>query len=87
VPDALVRSPQEDATGKECSVGVTAQREVARSVELLGRVDAPLIGAVITGVAEGSSDAYGYGYYTKGSASPRQRQGDTVGNAGRPRRK
>jgi len=88
VTDALVLSRRVDATLLVCCIGVTAQREVARSVELLSRVDAPLVGAVIGGVAEGSSDAYGYSYYAK-SSSPtgRRGQGDSVSNAAPPRRR
>lgn len=88
VTDALVLSRRVDATLLVCSLGATAQREVARTVELLVRVDAPLVGAVIGGVTEGSSDAYGYGYYARGSSSTgRQRPGDTARNTAPVRRK
>ena len=42
----------------------TSKRDVHRSVELLGQVEAPLIGAVLNDVS--SEAAYGYGYQPYG---------------------
>lgn len=60
VTDALVLSGRVDATLLVAVAGATTRKEVARSVELLRQVDAPLVGAVLNGVdTEGS---YGYAY-------------------------
>ena len=63
VTDALVLSGRVDATLLVCVAGATARGEVARSVELLRQVDAPLVGAVLNGVTEEGSYGYGYKYY------------------------
>ncbi len=69
VTDALVLSRHVDATLLVCCLRVATHREVARSVELLGQVGAPLLGAVIGGVTEESQDAYGHGYYARASTA------------------
>jgi polysaccharide biosynthesis transport protein len=60
VTDALVLSSRVDATLLVAVAGATSRKEAARAVELLGQVEAPLVGAVLNGVdTEGS---YGYAY-------------------------
>jgi len=77
VTDALVLSSRVDATLLVCALRATERREVVRSVELLNEVGASLVGAVLNGVSQESSDAYGYGYYRKGASS-------TAGQRSRP---
>lgn len=60
VTDARVLSHRIDATLVVVSAGDTKQAQLRRAVELLGQVEAPLLGIVINGVSDGS--AYGYGY-------------------------
>jgi succinoglycan biosynthesis transport protein ExoP len=68
VTDALVLSRRVDATLLVCAAGRTSRKDVARAVELLGQVDAPLVGAVLNGVTAGGSYGYGYQYYRKEEA-------------------
>lgn len=60
VTDARVLSHRIDATLLVVSAGATKQAQLRRAVELLGQVEAPLLGTVINGVSDAS--AYGYGY-------------------------
>ena len=62
VTDALVISSMVDATLVVAVAGGTTRKEIARTVELLRQVDAPLIGSVLNGVR--SDGSYGYGGYT-----------------------
>lgn len=62
VTDALVIFGLVDATLVVSVAGGTTRKEVARTVELLRQVDAPLIGSVLDGVR--SDSGYGYGYQT-----------------------
>jgi capsular exopolysaccharide synthesis family protein len=72
VTDALVLSGRVDATLLVAVAGATTRKEVARAVELLNQVDAPLVGAVINGVdSEGS---YGYAYQSYRYESPSARR-------------
>ena len=64
VTDALVLSRMADAVLLLTSARKTSKRDVHRSVELLGQVEAPLIGAVLNDVS--SEAAYGYGYQPYG---------------------
>lgn len=68
VTDALVLSGRVDATLLVAVAGATTRKEVARAVELLRQVEAPLVGAVLNGVdTEGS---YGYAYQSYRYESP-----------------
>ncbi len=71
VTDALVLSRMADAVILVTSARKTSKRDVHRSVELLGQVEAPVIGAVLNDVS--SEAAYGYGYgaygYTYGASA------------------
>jgi capsular exopolysaccharide synthesis family protein len=83
VTDALVLSGQVDATLLVGVSGATTRKEVARAVELLRQVDAPLIGSVLNGVtAEGS---YGYDYqYDRYEPAETQRRAGGRKNGPRP---
>jgi capsular exopolysaccharide synthesis family protein len=73
VSDAAVLAGRVDATLLVATAGDTTRREVARAVELLRQVGAPLVGAVLNGVpAEGGYGyAYGYAYgYRYGQEHP-----------------
>jgi capsular exopolysaccharide synthesis family protein len=84
VTDALVLSGQVDATLVVSVAGVTTRKEIARTVEMLRQVDAPLVGIVLNGVS--SEGGYGYEYryerheprtWSKGSGrNGRARSGD-----------
>ena len=61
VTDAAVLSARVDATLVVATAGSTARKELARTVELLAQVNAPVIGTVLNGVTADSG--YGYQYY------------------------
>lgn len=75
VTDALVLSGRVDATLLVCVAGATTRKEVARSVEQLRRVQAPLVGAVLNGVVESSNYGGGYRGYTYDHPRPTRRAG------------
>ncbi|MDQ4131961.1 MAG: polysaccharide biosynthesis tyrosine autokinase [Actinomycetota bacterium] len=60
VTDALILSNRVDATLLVTVAGTTTRKEVARTVELLKQVDAPVVGSVLNGVS--AAGAYGYEY-------------------------
>lgn len=60
VTDAVVLAPRMDATLMVVSSGTTTRRELARSLELLGQVEAPVVGTVLNGIT--SENRYGYRY-------------------------
>jgi capsular exopolysaccharide synthesis family protein len=79
VTDAMVLSTRVDATLLVCVAGETTRKEVARAVELLNQVGAPLVGAVLNGVTEEVGYPYRYGYYRTAedvSPAPRGVNGD-----------
>lgn len=82
VTDALVLAPRVDATLVVALVESTARKEIARAIEMLRQVDAPVAGAVLNGVSEEGSYGYGYRYYgdphTNGSERARDHSGETV---------
>ena len=65
VTDATVLSNRVDATLLVATANVTTRKALARAVEVLSHVEAPLVGTVLNGVdAEGGYGyGYGYGYY------------------------
>ena len=85
VTDAAALSAQVDAVLLVVTPGLTTRKQVARSLEPLSRVKAPVIGAVLNGVTheEDNDYAYQYGYYreaeeepvTNGSSAPARRGG------------
>src|SRR5207302_9753380 len=60
VTDAAVLSVNADACLLVVMAGITAKRELGRSVEVLRQVEAPLTGLVMNAVP--ADGAYGYGY-------------------------
>jgi len=70
VTDAAVLSARVDATMVVTRAGTTSRRELARAIELLRQVDAPLVGTVLNGVADESAYgyAYNYRYYSRDGA-------------------
>jgi polysaccharide biosynthesis transport protein len=62
VTDAAVLSARVDATLLVTRAGTTGRRELARAIELLHQVDAPLVGTVLTGVSDESAYGYTYSY-------------------------
>ena len=62
VTDALVVSRLVDATLVVVDRRSTSRKAVARSLQLLGQVNAPVLGMVLNGVPEGGGAGYGYGY-------------------------
>lgn len=66
VTDAAVLSAHVDAVVVVAVAGLTGRKQVERSLELLGHVNAPLIGTVLNGVADGSGYGYSYRYGSYG---------------------
>jgi Mrp family chromosome partitioning ATPase len=60
VSDAAVLSGRADITLLVVTAGMTSRRAVARALETLGQVDAPVAGLVLNGVAP--QPLYGYNY-------------------------
>ncbi len=85
VTDAVVLSPRMDATLVVVSSGITTRRDLARSLELLSQVEAPLAGAVLNGIVTEHGYGYRYGanrhsYYHGGEPEPvRQDRGTGAG--------
>jgi capsular exopolysaccharide synthesis family protein len=61
VSDSLILARYADATLVVVSEGKTSRRNLARALELLRQVDAPLKGTILNGTG-GASGGYGYGY-------------------------
>ena len=75
VTDAAVLSARVDATLLVTRAGTTGRRELARALELLRQVDAPLAGAVLNGVSDESAYGYAYNYrYYSREKEPGRRQ-------------
>jgi len=87
VTDALVVAGHVDATLLVARPKRSTKRQVARAVELLLQVGAPLVGTVLNGVVHDTGDGYGYGYGsgsgygTYSSTSPRPARGRRSGDA------
>jgi len=71
VTDAVVLSQKVDAALIVCVAGVTTAKETARAVELLDQVGAPLVGAILNGVADQGAYGYGYSYRYQKEAAKR----------------
>ena len=63
VTDAAVLANRVDATLLVVTANQTTQKHVARAAEILGQVDAPLVGTVLNGVDTEGGYGYEYGYY------------------------
>ncbi|HUP70145.1 MAG TPA: polysaccharide biosynthesis tyrosine autokinase [Acidimicrobiales bacterium] len=68
VTDAAVLSSRVDATLLVATAGETTRKEMARTIELLSHVDAPILGTVLNGA--GDEDSYGYPYRYSYSPTP-----------------
>jgi succinoglycan biosynthesis transport protein ExoP len=66
VTDAAVVAARVDAVLLVAAAGRTNRRDAGRAVELLARVDAPLVGVVVNGISQGESAGYYYGGYYGG---------------------
>ncbi|MHB8246954.1 MAG: tyrosine-protein kinase domain-containing protein [Acidimicrobiales bacterium] len=62
VTDAVALAPAVDAVILVVSSGSTTAKDVARSLEILGQVDAPVVGAVLNGISQGNQYGYRYRY-------------------------
>jgi capsular exopolysaccharide synthesis family protein len=63
VTDAAVLAAKVDGTVLVAHAGVTSTKDFAHALEVLRRIDAPLIGGILNGVtAEGGYSAYRYDY-------------------------
>ncbi len=72
VTDALVLSGRVDATLIVCVAGATSGKDLARTMELLDQVGAPVLGAVVNGVTGDVGYATAEEYYQQeATASPR----------------
>ena len=70
VTDALVISQHVDSTLLVSAAGVTTRKAAARAFEMLERVNAPMVGAVLNGVAdEAGYGGYASRYYSSSAAS------------------
>ena len=63
VTDALVLAAKVDAVLLVGVAGVTNRRDATRAAELLGQVQAPLVGAVLNAVTSEAGYGYSYGFY------------------------
>ena len=65
----------------------TARKSVRRTLQLLGQVNAPVLGVIFNGAPVGGAYGYGYGHgYTYGADKPRrQRRGNERTDAAAPR--
>jgi receptor protein-tyrosine kinase len=72
VTDALVVSRLADATVVVVDSRRTARKAVRRCLQLLGQVNAPVLGLVLNGLPEGGEYGYGYGYGYGPDGTPSQ---------------
>jgi succinoglycan biosynthesis transport protein ExoP len=70
VTDAAVLATQVDGVVLVTSVGNSSRKDVARAIEVLGRVNAPLVGLVLNKASE--SDSYAYYRYSYGPTDNEQ---------------
>jgi len=71
VTDALVVSRFVDATLLVVDARSTSRKAVRRALQLLGQVNAPVLGLVLNGMPEGGDYGYGYGYgHETGASKP-----------------
>jgi non-specific protein-tyrosine kinase len=68
VTDAAVLASRVDGLVLVTSVGLSTRHQVARSLEVLRRVEAPLLGVVLNRASE--TDSYSYYRYSYGIATP-----------------
>lgn len=75
VADALILAGCSDATLLVVSEGTTSRRSLARALELLRNVNAPLRGTVLNASKGGEGYGYGYGYGYGLAKTPSKRSG------------
>ena len=73
VTDALVLSGRVDGTLLVAVAEATSRKDVARAVELLEQVDAPLVGTILNGIKTTGRYGYDYGYYHRYEESAKHR--------------
>lgn len=80
VTDAVAIAPRVDATLLLVSAGRTTAKDLASSLETLGRVSAPVIGAVLNSTVRQKSYGYGrYQYsYHRTYTDPRQARAESI---------
>jgi succinoglycan biosynthesis transport protein ExoP len=82
VTDALVISQHVDSTLLVSAAGVTTRKAAARAFEMLERVNAPMVGGILNGVAdEAGYGGYASRYYSSAAAAqPANGLGSSNGN-------
>jgi len=79
VSDSLILAAYSDATLLVVNEGKTSRRNLARALELLRQVNAPVRGTVLNGTKSAGSYGYGYGYaytQTPNAKGKKSRAGD-----------
>jgi capsular exopolysaccharide synthesis family protein len=88
VTDAAVLSAKADATLLVVSARLSTRKQVARAVELLERVSAPLVGTVLNNAPAERADGYVYRYYGPsqhvGRSLPNRAKVTSEGNGSSP---
>jgi succinoglycan biosynthesis transport protein ExoP len=88
VTDASVLATQVDGVILVASVGSSSRKDVARSLEVLDRVQAPLVGIVLNRASEGDSYAYyRYSYGAEYTAQYGSKNSQSASRHGRRKRK
>jgi capsular exopolysaccharide synthesis family protein len=62
VTDAVALSPRVDACVVVATAGSSKKRQLARAINSLRQVNAPVVGVVVNGITDRFQDGYGYGY-------------------------
>ncbi|HZT67058.1 MAG TPA: polysaccharide biosynthesis tyrosine autokinase [Acidimicrobiales bacterium] len=62
VTDAAVLSRHADGVAVVVSAGVTTRKQLGRAFEVLGHVNAPIVGVILNGLTDQSSYGYSYRY-------------------------
>ena len=83
VSDALILAGYSDATLLVVSEGTTSRRNLARALELLRQVNAPLRGTVLNATRGGGGNQYGYAYTYSQAPAPERRSSSRLVSRGR----
>jgi len=76
VTDAVVLAARVDGVLLVAAAGISTARALTRSLEVLGRVDAPVVGTVLNRDPETASYGYGYRYGSNAAYEPTQANGN-----------
>ncbi len=87
VTDAAVLSARVDGVLLVATAGSTTGKQLARAVELLRQVDAPLVGVVLNSAPPEEAYGYKYGYYRQSDADNRQSPRSNGSSAKRGRKR